>query len=270
MKKQITVSGLYYYPIKSCAGVSLNSAEIKQTGIKYDRQWMIVDENGKFISQRTHKSMALIKPLITLGILTYYTPIQAIGMPVSNEAGKLCRVKVWDDEFEAIDAGDDAADYFTTYLSKDVPGKYRLVKMLEDSKRSAKMGAAKISFADAYSFLVISEESLQDLNNHMLESLPMNRFRPNIVITGCPPYFEDTVNGLRIGEVEFPGMTLCVRCPITTTNQLTTERKSEPLLTLSKYRKHTDKDGKKGVVFGRNFNHIGTGWISLGDTVEFI
>jgi uncharacterized protein YcbX len=120
----------------------------------------------------------------------------------------------------------------------------------------------RVAFADAFPFLLISEASLADLNARMDTPLPMNRFRPNIVITGCEPYAEDTWPSLRIGSVDFAAAKACVRCTVTTTDQATTERGAEPLKTLATYRKT-----ETGVIFGQNLIHLNRGTLRVGDTV---
>jgi uncharacterized protein YcbX len=126
------------------------------------------------------------------------------------------------------------------------------------------LGSSNVAFADAYPFLILSWASLDLLNSKMHDPLPINRFRPNIVITGCEPNEEDTMPDFKIGTVGFTGIKLCIRCPITTINQLTGVRGKEPLNTLSQYRKTN-----KGVIFGRYFNHQNTGVISVGDPIDF-
>ncbi len=185
-------------------------------------------------------------------------------LPLKDDGVVARTVRVWDSINFGIDQGEEVADWATEYLSREVPGKYSMVRMPDTADRKAKVGDANLAFADAYPFLIVSEASLADLNSKMEESLPMNRFRPNIVLSGCVPYAEDTMLDFKIGNVKFIGMNLCVRCPITTTNQLTAERGNEPLFTLSKYRKTSE-----GVVFARNFNHAGTGTISVGDQLVF-
>ncbi len=272
------VSQLYYYPVKSCSGISLRSANIGRMGIRFDRQWMVVDENGMFVAQRGDgphgigiKAMCLIETSIQGESLCLTAPkMPMIEMPVSgmeNESGntKAVNVRIWKNDCVAVDQGNEAAEWFTEFLSRERRGKYRLVRMADNGVRKAKHGGGDLAFADGNAFLIISQSSLDDLNARMPEPLPMNRFRPNIVITGSLSYDEDRMVRIRIGGIEFMGAKLCVRCPITTINQFNAERGKEPLTTLSKYRRT-----EKGVVFGKYFNHSGNGTISLGDEVHVL
>lgn len=269
----IRISEINFYPVKSCAGISLTTANVDHMGIQYDRNWMFINEQGSFIAQRGDskvgtkgvKIMCQIGTKITSENLILTAPnMPELVIPLDDSGVMIHAVRVWDSFTEGIDQGNQAAMWATEYLSREVPGKYRLVRIPNDANRKSRVGNSNLGFADAYPFLVVSDSSLADLNSKMEEKLPMNRFRPNIVITGCEPYFEDTMSDFQVSGVKFIGMNLCVRCPITTTNQLTAERGKEPLLTLSKYRKTKD-----GVVFARNFNHEGTGIISVGDKLIF-
>jgi uncharacterized protein YcbX len=269
----ITVSELNFYPVKSCRGISVHTAKVGPMGIQYDRQWMFINENGIFIAQRGDKklgtigvkSMCQIVTKITSDSLVLDAPdMPELSIPLEDGHGVMLNVRVWNSFTFGMDQGEEVARWATEYLSKEVPGKYRMVRMPNSGIRKAKVGEAHLAFADAYPFLILSEASLADLNSRLEEPLPMNRFRPNIVLTGCDAYTEDIMPDFTIGNVNFIGMNCCVRCPITTTNQFTAERGKEPLLTLSKYRKTTE-----GVIFGRNFNHTGIGLVSVGDELVF-
>ena len=184
-------------------------------------------------------------------------------MPADGAAGPEVPVQVWESATTGIDQGEAASAWASEVLSRERPGRYRLVRMADQTRRRSKIGDGDVAYGDAYPFLVLSEESLADLNQRMPVPLPMNRFRPNVVLAGGGPYVEDTLDRFRIGAVEFSGTTLCIRCPITTTDQRTAERGKEPLRTLATYRKQPD-----GVVFGRNFNHAGSGVVRVGDSVS--
>jgi len=185
-----------------------------------------------------------------------------LEVPIEREPGPTVRVSVWKDESAALDEGRTAAEWFSAYLESSA----RLVRLANDDARplgapSAQPGD-RLSFADAYPFLLLSEASLDGLNRRLSLPLPMDRFRPNIVITGCGPHAEDRWRLVRIGEVDFRVAKPCARCVITTTNQRTGERGREPLRTLATYRL---QDGE--VLFGQNLVHGGRGVIRVGDRV---
>ena len=270
----ITVSGLYIAPVKSGRMTSLDIAFIGKTGFNYDRLWMAVDAaTGMFVAQRSDRglgigitSMCLLAPMVVFPFFTLNAPnMPALKLPMAGLPGPEMEVQVWKDHVIAIDQGEEAAEWITQYLSRERPGKYRLVRKAEDGVRAAKHGDAQVAFQDADSFLIISQESLDDLNSRLTDELPMDRFRPNIVISGCLPYEEDHMTRIRIDGVIFTGTTLCVRCPITTTNQLTAVRGKEPLRTLATYRHF-----ERGVVFGKNFLHSSEGMLSVGDEVKVL
>ena len=266
----LQVSGLHIYPVKSCGGIGLSESEVGRMGLRYDRQWAFVDEQGMFVAQRDSRglgvpvrTMCLIGTAIAGGTLTLTAPaIGPLQVSASGSAGPDVPVQVWESRTSGVDQGADAAAWATEVLSRERPGRYRLVRMADSTQRRSKIGDGALAYGDAYPFLVLSEESLADLNQRMPAPLPMNRFRPNVVITGGRPYVEDGLDRFRIGAVEFSGTTLCIRCPIPTTDQRTAERGKEPLKTLATYRKQPD-----GVVFGRNFNHAGTGTLRVGDVL---
>jgi hypothetical protein len=175
------------------------------------------------------------------------------------------RVTVWRDECEAIDEGDGAARWFTDHLGVGV----RLVRLANDDARPLGTTAAqpgdRVSFADAYPFLLLSLGSLRHLNSRLNLPVPMDRFRPNIVVDGCKPHAEDGWASIRIGEVDFDVTKPCARCVVTTTDQETGERGREPLQTLASYR---TEDGR--VLFGQNLVQRGTGTVRVGDDVEIL
>ena len=264
------VSSLHIYPVKSCGGLSVSEAEVTPRGFRHDRQWMFVDDRGMFVAQRQGRglgtpisSVCQVRPAIANGTLTLTAPsMPPLTVPLDGDGVEI-PVTIWDDRLGAIDQGEDAEAWATEWLSRERPGRYRLVRMPGHAHRAAKLGSAEVGFNDAYPFLVISDASLAELNARLRDPLPMNRFRPNIVLSGATAYQEDRMDRFRIGAVEFFGTTLCLRCPTTTTDQDTAERGKEPLKTLATYRRQDD-----GVVFGRNFNHSGSGTVKVGDQCE--
>lgn len=263
----IFVSALYFYPIKSCGGIALEVAEVSQRGIRGDRAFMVVDLAGRFISQREQPRLALIQPIVKEGGALTVTAPQMLEMPIlADDTGRRYNVKIWDDTCVGIDQGDTVAAWFSTFLGIAC----RVVYMPEDYVRQVDSQYAtqeqdQIAFADGYPFLLVTEASLADLNAHMQEPLPVNRFRPNIVLKGTQPYIEDTWRKIYIGEVLFHIVKACARCPITTTDQATAVVGKEPLRTLATYRRT-----QKGVVFGQNLIHAHKGAIRLGDTVKVV
>ena len=267
----ISVSAIYTYPIKACGGIALAQSHVTRTGLAFDRRWMFVDERGMFVAQRDSRrlgaaiaSVCLVRTAIGDGTLTITAPdMPPLIVPLHETPGVELPVTIWDDRITAIDQGEAAEAWATQFLSRERPGRYRLVRMADDVRRTSKIGDGEVAFGDAYPFLVISDASLADLNGRLDEPLPMNRFRPNLVLGGATPYHEDHLDSFHIGSIEFRGATLCVRCPTTTTNQDTADRGKEPLRTLATYRREPD-----GVVFGRNFNHSGSGIVKVGDALR--
>lgn len=262
----IRVADLFVYPIKSCGGIAVESAEIDAFGIRNDRRWMVVDENGRFLSQRTVPLLATIRAGISDGRLSLRAAgWESVTIDAFPEFAAAVRVTVWRDTVDALPVGEEADAWLASVLGRPA----RLVWMPESTVRPPKRDPAgaspRISFADAYSFLVVSRESLDALNARLTDSLPMNRFRPNIVLEGADPFAEDGWKVLRIGEIELDAAGPCARCVTTTTNQETGARGVEPLRTLATFR----REGSE-VMFGQNANHRGVGTVQRGDTVEVL
>lgn len=261
----ITVSTLHYYPIKSCKGFSLPEATLEARGIAHDREFMLVGPQGKFLTQRELPRLALITPAIENGALTLSAPERPpLRFRYGNDGPRL-EVVIWRKSVMAVDQGQAASSWLSAFLGRPV----RLVRMADEFVRQVNQHYAlrptdQVGFADGYPLLLISEASLADLNSRLATPLPMNRFRPNIVVTGCGPYAEDTWQQIRIGGIVFDIVKPCARCAITTTDQVTGVRGKEPLKTLAAYR----DDSGSGPLFGQNVIHAGLGAIRAGDEVE--
>jgi uncharacterized protein YcbX len=248
------ITELNIYPVKSCRGIALDRARITATGFRHDREWLIVDADGRFVTQREVPRMALIVTAITGAALTLTAPGNGtLSVPLDLDEG-FVEVVCWRDRCAAFDAGPEAAGWLEAFLGAP----YRLVRFdpsrprVADAAWTADVRALN-QFSDGFPWLILSEESLQDLNTRLELPLPMNRFRPNIVVNGLPPYGEDHVHEFSAtgpDEVRLRIVKPCARCAITTTDQATGERTTdEPLRTLSRYR----MDRKlKGVLFGQN------------------
>jgi uncharacterized protein len=261
------ISALYCYPIKSCAAVPLLEARIDACGIRHDRRLLLTDADGVFLTQREHPRLALIKPEIDGDHLTVVAPEMPTLTLAIVQTGVPHAVRIWRDTCQAIDQGDVAADWFGAFLHT----RCRLVAMAPNFVRRvnpqyARRAEDQVGFADGYPFLLTTEASLQDLNARLAAPLPMNRFRPNIVIAGSTPYAEDRWQSLRLGPVDFAVAKPCVRCVITTTDQETTQKGQEPLRTLATYRHVSGL----GVTFGQNLIHLEPGTLRLGDPVVLV
>lgn len=261
------ISALYIYPIKSCRGISVESARLDTWGLEYDRNWMVVNADNRFLTQRELPHMALVETAFEPDTLRLTAPnMPALRLSLSDKFGKEVDVTVWGDRATALDQGDEAAEWFSTFLATTC----RLVRMGESYSRPVDPDYApldaQVNFADGYPSLMISEASLADLNARCSEPLPMDRFRPNMVVSGCDSYAEDSWHTIRIGDVTFHGVKPCQRCKITTVDQATGSVDGrEPLVTLATYR-----GVKGGVIFGQNLIHTGPGEVRLGNVVEVL
>ncbi|MBX9669562.1 MAG: MOSC domain-containing protein [Candidatus Obscuribacterales bacterium] len=273
---KLTVSSLHYYPVKSCAGIDIDAAQIVDRGIKDDRGWLVVDDDGKFITQREIAKMALIKATVVGGDHERGLHLEGPGMPslVVLESAALtddddrckCRVTVWNDTCTAVDQGHPASEWLSRFL--ETPA--HLVRMYEQEVRKVRSESesatpSQVSFQDGFPLLVISTASLADLNSRLEEALPMNRFRPNIVVDGAQPFEEDQWLSIRIGDIVFEMDSPCSRCVITTIDQSLAVAGKEPLKTLASFR----REGKQ-VMFGQNAIHLNNGTIKINDTVEIL
>lgn len=273
------LSGLFIHPVKSLRACAVSSAAVDALGLVDDRRFMVVDDAGRFLTQRTLPRMALIGTRLDAASLT----LSANGagdcvVPRRAPAGSnpsLRTVSVWkSDGLKAEDCGDVAAEWLGAFLGV----RCRLVRMGPAFARPIlKPGKARpgenLSFADGYPLLIVSEASLADLNDRLAargeEALPMNRFRPNLVVDGCDAFAEDSWTRFRIGAIAFRAGGPCGRCVVTTTDQDTAERGKEPLRTLATYRR--DAEEPTEVNFGQNLfieSHAGT--LRVGDPVELL
>jgi uncharacterized protein len=262
-----TVSGLYTYPIKSCAGIALNEARLLDTGLEYDRNWMVVDPSGLMLTQRNHGRLALIR--VALGERELI--VSAPGMPdlrtpltvMALERSALIETRVWRDTMSAFDTGPQTEAWFSAFLG--VPARLvrfdPAVRRVVDPLWTGDI-AAITQFSDGFPLLVIGEASLADLNRRLAGKsappIPMNRFRPNLVFTGLEAYEEDYVENLTIwvGDeaVQLHLVKPCARCPVPTIDQASgapdSDWPNEPLDTMSAYRANARLGG--ALTFGQN------------------
>ena len=254
------ISRLFIYPVKSLGGFEVERVELDALGPHLDRRWMVLDGAGAFQTQRWRPRMALITTRLTPeGCVRLAAP----GMPeitVPQGGGTAREVGVWKDACIGEACGPEADQWLSTFLGTPC----RIVFFPEGSIRPIRLRAdetiGRVAFADAYPFLLLSEGSLDDLNARVAEPLPVNRFRPNIVVRGVESYAEDAWDSVTLGSVRFAVTKRCVRCVLPTIDQRTAESGPEPLRTLATYRRTPD-----GVVFGVNLAHASPGVLSVGD-----
>lgn len=274
---KVAISALYVHPIKSCAGVGVRDALLIETGLEFDRAWMVVDIHGRFLTQRELPRMALIVPTLkhtelvlrAPGMLALHLALDAVAAPT--------RVTVWNDEVAAYDMGDLAAQWFSDFLGQ----KCRLARFDPEQKRlSNKQWTGDIdaenAFSDGYPVLVASDASLADLNERLgkrgAAPVEMRRFRPNIVLSGLDAFGEDHLDEIRFdtpeGEVVLKLVKPCSRCTIPSVDPATGEQGHEPGDTLSTFRADARLDGAitfamnavivKGIECGLRVGQLGT------------
>lgn len=257
------VSGIYIYPIKSCRGIPITSARVQDIGLEHDRRYMVVDAENRFLSQRECPAMARVG----LSQTSTGWSLSRVDLPTFRwdpaQYGTESTVQIWNDAVTVVDQGEAVAAWFSTALGRPcrlvgfAPGVRRLV----DSAVAVEEQDA-VSFADGYASLLVTEASLTDLNTRTKEAVPMDRFRPNIVVAGATPWEEDHWRTVHIGAVALVAVKKCARCVMTTIDQQTGERHVEPLHTLAVFRQIGH-----GLMFGQNMIHRTSGIIRIGDPV---
>ncbi len=262
------ITALYVYPIKSLGGVSLNRAELTDRGFRYDRRWMLIDSENRFLSQREHAEMALLQVEIEEAGLKVYDkrdPADYLIIPFIPQTNDFVMAQIWDDVCQAVLVSPEADAWFTAKLNINC----RLVYMPDGTLRQVDTKYAEegdiTSFSDGYPILLISEESLKDLNTRLPETVGMERFRPNMIIAGVEPYQEDVMQRFIVNSIPFSGVKLCARCIMTTIDQENAVKNKEPLKTLATYRRKGNK-----ILFGQNILHGNTGIIAVGDELQDI
>lgn len=246
-----TIVSLHVYPVKSCRGIGLDSAVLTPTGLADDRHWMLVRPNGRFVTQRELPRMALIMTSVDdTGLVLIAPGMEPLRVPRESN-GEALAVTVWKFSGSGIDCGSAAAAWCSQFLETDL----RLVRfdpaMPRECSPEWTVGTrAFTEFSDGFPILVISRASLAELNSRLPRALPMERFRPNVVIDGVDAYAEDRIHELRGDGATLRIVKPCTRCSITTTDQeVGAVDGVEPLATLKSYR--IDRE-LRGVTFGQN------------------
>jgi uncharacterized protein YcbX len=267
----VTLTGLFVYPLKSARGIALESGVVGDRGLQHDRRFMVVDHEGRFLTQRELPAMArlltaLREPNAPDGELVLrfeQTELRVPLQPQLDDGRTLRTVRVFKDTVQAIDLGEPARSFLSRALRRETS----LVYMPAESERQVDPTRARpgelVGFADGFPFLLTNESSLAALNRELDEPVPMTRFRPNFVIEGVPAYSEDDFRDLTIGGVHFVALKPCSRCVIVNTDQTTGARERGPLEAL--VRSHTIGNRP---IFGQNLVARSFGALRVGDPVD--
>lgn len=261
---RLRIDRLRIHPVKGARGADVDAMEFDEIGPCFDRRWMVVRPDGHFVTQRALPALATVSPRLADGALTLEAPgAEPVSVPPDFDGPSL-RVRVWEAEVAAA-TGPPIVDQ---WLSQVLAGDYRLVFLGREAKRLTDPAYAeghRVGFADGYPALVVGSGSVDELARRAGRTIPVERFRPNVVVAGARPHEEDRWRRFAAGEMTFSGVKLCARCVVTTQDQRSGARDpdGEPLRTLAKYRRIEDK-----AYFGLNAVHHGPGRLHVGDEVE--
>jgi MOSC domain-containing protein len=267
------VASLHIYPVKAGRAVDLAEAQVEPCGLAGDRRWLVVDPDGGFITQRTEPALALVCARYaaagSLHLSADGQPPLTVPAPAEGLGAEMLWVSVWRSKVRAAAAGSQADAWFSRFLGRPV----RLVHLDDPTRRQVdpEFGAPddRVSFADGYPLLLTTMGSLDALGQWLIEAgypaVPMNRFRPSVVVAGCAPWAEDGWRRIRIGPVTFRVVKPCGRCQVTTIDQQTAARGRQPLAMLGQRRRFGQQ-----LVFGQNMIPDGTGTIRAGDQVRIL
>ncbi len=259
-----SVLSLHVYPLKGAAGIDVDTMTFDACGPEWDRRWMVVDAEGGFVSQRQVRGLALVKPFLQGSTLRLEAPeMTPIVLPDAQD-GAGVPVRVWTSSLEARAVGAEA----DAWISAALGGAYRMVFMASTDHRHANPDYApgqRMTFADGYPVLVLTDASVAELGRRVGRPIPVERFRPNVVVSAPEPHEEDRWLSFRVGDAPMQGVKQCARCTVTTVDQATGEAdpEGEPLRTLACYRRASDK-----VWFGLNAVAPEGTTVCVGDVVE--
>ncbi len=249
------------------SGIALKSSYTEERGLPHDRRWLLVDKDNKSLTQRQHSEMALLEVAIKdkeLEVNHKNNLLSHLKIPLDYIHTERIPITIFNDVVVAPLVNDPVIE---EWFSNALGEKVKLVFMDAATERKinpdyAKMGEM-VSFSDGYPVLVTTQASLNELNGRLDQAVPMDRFRPNLVVGGAKPYQEDNWDQITIGTAVFKVVKPCGRCVVTTINQTTAEKSKEPLKTLSSYRMKNNK-----VIFGQNLIPLNRGEIKIGDEVK--
>ena len=267
--RRCMLASVHIYPLKGCRAVDLDQAVVEPWGLAGDRRWLLVDADGQFVTQREHPALARLVVAYGPGadITVSSAGDRALSVAAPHGSAELLKVTVWRSTVLAAAAGPEADAWFSAYLGEPV----RLVWLDDPTRRAVNpeygLDGDVVSFADGYPLHLTTTGSLDQLGRWLADAgdqpVPMNRFRPNVVVSGYEPWAEDRWRRIRIGPVSFRVAKPCARCVVTTTNQATGERGRQPLRMLARHRRFG-----MNLIFGQNLIPDSPGLIRVGDPME--
>lgn len=268
MNVQYRISQINVYPVKSLPGISVKKAVIEERGIKNDRRWLLVDNDNSFITQRSFPNMVFINVDIIDNNLIFNHrkgEIEELSISISDIPESEVKVQIWDDFCTARIYKDEINDWFSTAIGS----KCSLVYMPNSTNRKTSTKyyhkSKNVSFADGYPYLIIGEQSLNNLNDKLINKVKMSQFRPNLVFKGGIKHDEDNWNEILIGKIKFAVVKPCARCVVTTIDPTDGSKNKEPLATLNGYRNFSGK-----IMFGQNAIALSEGRVKLEDTIQIL
>jgi len=260
------LSDIFIYPVKSLAGIKVSKWIVNEKGLLHDRKWMLIDSHRQFLSQRRLPKMALIKTEIKKDTLVLSTATSgSISLPLNPENGDDINTIIWKDQCLAKTTSPKADQWLSDFLEMDCKLVYQPNNIIRPVDPDYATDTDKVNFSDGFPFLIVSDASLTALNQEMEIPLPMQRFRPNLVISNCESYAEDNWREIQINSINFRLPKACSRCSVPTIDTETAKTNKEPLTTLSRLRRWNNK-----VFFGQNALHDNSGELSVGTPVEII
>jgi len=259
----LTVKSLHIYPLKSAKGLSLSEIEVCETGPAFDRQWMVTEADGSFVSQRTAPEMSQVSTALVDETLKISAPgFSDLHVPKMSQNLTTKAVQVFEQPASGLLVSKEADQWFSDFLKRPAhlvqanPKDHRRSPLKYDPQETP------VNFPDGFPFLLTSEESLADLNQKLASPISMEHFRPNIVIQGCDPFGEDLLTTFKISQIPFVNVKPCSRCVIVTIDPKTGKKNPQIMSKLIQYRKKGQK-----ILFGINLSHQATGCIKVGDTL---
>jgi uncharacterized protein len=263
MSSKYVLSQICIYPIKSLGGISLEKSLVTSRGLQHDRRWIVVDANGKMLTQRQFPTMTLMKTSVLENGIGIEYQDKKIEIPFLPETTETKKVQIWDDLVTVIRVNQTVGKWLSKILETDCDLYFQPDEEQRLIDKKYAFENEHTSLADGFPILIAGEASLQDLNNRLETPVEMLRFRPNLVFAGGEPYEEDIWQSFSINEVNLYGAKPCARCPMPTIDLQTAEFGKEPIKTLATYRKQNNK-----VYFGQNVLIKNIGKINIGDKIE--